>query len=295
MKLSLFPGCIAKNMYASIEKSTRFVFDRLGIELIDHRYTCCPAPGVFRGYDIDTWLTLGARNLSEPEKDKVDMLTICNGCYGSLFGSNHVLQEDPKKREEINAILAQTGKQYDGTVNVLHFADVLSGLHSQIEKNKVYDLGLRLAVHYGCHYLRPSHHHDSINVEDPHIVEDILQLVGCEPIEFKNRLSCCGAGGGVWSGDEEVALDILEEKLAFMSEGEPDAILNICPFCHLQFDQGQKKRQKFQIPVLHLNQVLGLAFGERPKKLAIHTHLVSTRDIERKVKKLKKIKKAKTN
>ena len=291
MEFSLFPGCIAKNMYASIEKSTRFVFDRLGIKLKDHRYTCCPAPGVFRGYDIDTWLTLGARNLAEAERDHLDVLTICNGCYGSLFGSNHVLQEDPEKREEINKILAQTGKQYNGTIQVLHFADVLSQLHDKILEQKAVDLGLRLAVHYGCHYLRPSHHHESMNVENPHVVEDILNLVGCEPVDFKNKLSCCGAGGGVWSGDENVALDVLEEKLAFMLEAEPDAILNICPFCHLQFDQGQKKLQKFQIPVLHLNQVLGLAFGERPKKLAIHTHLVSTREIERKVKKLKKKKK----
>lgn len=288
MRYSLFPGCIAKNMYASIEKSTRFVFETLGVELLDHRYTCCPAPGVFRGYDIDTWLALGARNLAEAEQDQVDVLTICNGCYGSLFGSNHVLQEDPEKREEINKILKEVGKQYNGTIQVVHFVDVLSQLHEKIAEQKAYDLGLRLAVHYGCHYLRPSHHHESINVEDPHIVEDILELVGCTSLDFKSKLSCCGAGGGVWSGDEQVALDVLEEKLTFMAEAEPDAILNICPFCHLQFDQGQKKLQKFQIPVLHLNQVLGLAFGERPKKLAIHTHLVSTREIERYVKKLKK-------
>lgn len=288
MKLSLFPGCIAKNMYASIEKSTRFVFDALGVELLDHRYTCCPAPGVFRGYDINTWLALGARNLAEAERDNVDILTICNGCYGSLFGSNHVLQHDFEKREEINTILDKIGKRYNGTVQVLHFADVLSEMHEKITELKVYDLGLKLAVHYGCHYLRPSHHHESINVEDPHIVEDILELVGCEPVDFKNRLSCCGAGGGVWSGDEQVALKVLEEKLAYMTEAGPDAILNICPFCHLQLDQGQKKLQKFQIPVLHLNQVLGLAFGERPKKLGIHTHLVSTREIERKMKNLRK-------
>lgn len=288
MRLSLFPGCIAKNMYASIEKSTRFVFDALGVELLDHRYTCCPAPGVFRGYDINTWLALGARNLAEAERDHTDILTICNGCYGSLFESNHILQENSEKREEINNILKDVGKHYNGTVKVLHFVDVLSQLHDKIVEKKVYDLRFKLAVHYGCHYLRPSHHHDSINVEDPHIVEDILELVGCEPVNFKNRLSCCGAGGGVWSGDEEVALHVLEEKLTFMKEVEPDAILNICPFCHLQFDQGQKKLQSFQIPVLHLNQVLGLAFGERPKKLGIHTHLVSTREIERKMKDLKK-------
>jgi heterodisulfide reductase subunit B len=288
MRLSLFPGCIAKNMYASIEKSTRFVFDALGVELLDHRYTCCPAPGVFRGYDINTWLALGARNLAEAEQDHVDILTICNGCYGSLFESNHILQENLEKRKEINNILKDVGKHYNGTVQVLHFVDVLSQLLDKIVEKKVYDLKLKLAVHYGCHYLRPSHHHDSINVEDPHIVEDILELVGCEPVNFKSRLSCCGAGGGVWSGDEEVALHVLEEKLTFMKEGEPDAILNICPFCHLQFDQGQKKLQNFQIPVLHLNQVLGLAFGERPKRLGIHTHLVSTREIERKMKDLKK-------
>lgn len=293
MKLSLFPGCIAKNMYASIEKSTRFVFDRLGITLLDHRYTCCPAPGVFRGYDIDTWLALGARNLSEAEKDNVDILTICNGCYGSLYGSNHVLTEDLEKRKEINNILKQAEKQYNGTIQVLHFADVLSEMHEQILEQKEFDLGLNLAVHYGCHYLRPSHHHESINVENPRIVEDILQLVGCNPVHFKNSLSCCGAGGGVWSGDEEVGLAVLEEKLSYMSEAEPDAILNICPFCHLQFDQGQKKIQTFEIPVLHLNQVLGMAFGERPKKLAIHTHLISTRDIERKIKKIKRNKRKK--
>lgn len=287
MKFSLFPGCIAKNMYASIEKSTRFVFEKLGVELKDHRYSCCPAPGVFRGYDLTTWLTVGARNLGEAERDHLDVLTICNGCYGSLFGVNHQLREDSKKREEINRILAQVGKRYHGTVEVVHFVDVLSSLRGTIEEKKAYDLRLRLAVHYGCHYLRPSHHHESINVEDPHIVEDILASVGCEPVNFKNRLSCCGAGGGVWSGDEKVALNVLEEKLAFISEVKPDAILNICPFCHLQFDQGQKKLQKFEIPVLHLNQVLGMAFGERPKKLGIHTHLVSTREIERKVKDLK--------
>lgn len=283
---SLFPGCIARNMYASIEKSTRFVFDTLGVELLDHAYTCCPAPGVFRGYDIDTWLTLGARNLSEAEKDHADVLTICNGCYGSLHGSNEKLQ-DTETRERINRILAQVGKRYDGTVKVVHFVDALSALKESIAEKKAFDLGLRVVVHYGCHYLRPSAHHGSINVEDPRIVEDLLGVVGVEPLPFKNRLSCCGAGGGVWSGDEKVALEILREKLTFMAEVQPEAIVNICPFCHLQFDQGQKKLQKSEIPVLHLNQVLGLAFGERPKKLGIHTHLVSTREIERKVKELR--------
>ena len=45
------------------------------------------------------------------------------------------------------------------------------------------------------------------------MVEGIVELLGCEGVEFKDKLSCCGAGGGVWSGAEGLGIDILEEKI----------------------------------------------------------------------------------
>ncbi|MDD4280662.1 MAG: CoB--CoM heterodisulfide reductase subunit B [Candidatus Methanofastidiosa archaeon] len=287
-KYSLFPGCIAKNMYPSIEKSTRIVFEKIGIELLDHKYSCCPAPGVFRGYDRNTHMTLGVRNIVMASQDDVDVMTICNGCYGSLWEANHMFRKSKENQAFVNEMLGKIGLSYDGNTEVYHFADILFENLDKVIAAKEFDLGLRVAIHYGCHYLRPSEKHPELNPENPRIVEAIVEAIGCEPVDFKQRLSCCGAGGGVWSGAEDVSLKILDEKLKNIEEVGVDCIVNICPFCHLQLDQGQGKLKKYKIPVLHLSELIGLAFGVRPKHLAMHTHMISTRDVEKKVKKAMK-------
>ena len=287
-KYSLFPGCIAKNMYPSIEKSTRIVFDKLGIELLDHKYACCPAPGVFRGYDRNTHMTLGVRNIVMASQDNVDVMTICNGCYGSMWEANEMFRKSKQNQDFVNEMLGKIGLSYDGQTEVTHFVDILHENLDKVKESKELDLGLRVAIHYGCHYLRPSEKHPDLNPEQPRIVEEIVEAIGCEPVDFKMRLSCCGAGGGVWSGAEDVSLKILDEKLKNIEDVNVDCIVNICPFCHLQLDQGQGKLKKYKIPVLHLSELVGLAFGVRPKHLAMHTHMISTRDVEKIVKKAKK-------
>ena len=287
-KYSLFPGCIAKNMYPSIEKSTRIVFDKLGIELLDHKYSCCPAPGVFRGYDRNTHMTLGVRNIVMASQDDVDVMTICNGCYGSMWEANEMFRKSKQNQDFVNEMLGKIGLSYDRQTEVTHFVDILHENLEKVKESKELDLGLRVAIHYGCHYLRPSEKHPDLNPEQPRIVEEIVEAIGCEPVDFKMRLSCCGAGGGVWSGAEDVSLKILDEKLKNIEDVNVDCIVNICPFCHLQLDQGQGKLKKYKIPVLHLSELVGLAFGVRPKHLAMHTHMISTRDVEKKVKKAKK-------
>jgi len=288
---SLFPGCIAKNMYPSIEKSTYNIFEKIGVKLLNHRYSCCPAPGVFRGYDRKTHMTLGVRNIVMAAQDNVDVMTICNGCYGSLWEANEMFKKSKENQDFVNEKLSKIGLSYDGKTNVLHFVDVLHDHLDEIIKVKELDLGLKVAVHYGCHYLRPSEKHPDMNPESPHVIEDVVEALGCESVDFKNKLSCCGAGGGVWSGAEELGLRILDEKLTNVQEAGADCIVNICPFCHMHLDQSQGKLEKrYKIPIMHLSELTGLAFGIRPKHLAMHTHLISTRDVEKKIKKAKKAK-----
>ena len=131
-KYAFFLGCIAPLRYPGIEKSTRDVCAALGVELVDLQdASCCPAPGVIRAFSKKTWLAAAARNLALAEKEGLPILTICNGCYGSLFDAAHELAHDEKLLAEVNEVLKEIGMEYKGTTKVYHFAEVLGRSESR--------------------------------------------------------------------------------------------------------------------------------------------------------------------
>ncbi len=270
MEIAYFLGCIMNNRYPGIEKATRQLFDALDIELKDMEgASCCPAPGVFGSFDEKTWASIAARNLSIAEDMGMDIMTECNGCFGSLTECNHMLKESEDKKVEINEVLSEVGKEFKGTTEVKHFAQILRDdvgyekLASLIEK----PLDLNVAVHYGCHFLKPT---AEIGIEeqaeDPSILDDLVEITGAKSVPYEDKMMCCGAGGGLRSRDLDVTLSYTKEKLEHMTEAGVDAIVNVCPFCHLQFDQGQtevndKYGTDYALPVFHLAQLYGLAMG----------------------------------
>jgi heterodisulfide reductase subunit B len=282
-----FPGCISTNLYPSIDRATRLVMEELGYRLVDLPFNCCPPPGVLRSYDEPTWATLAARNLAVAAREGLPVLTICNGCFGSLHEAVARISEDRELHEEVVLALREAGvegAQGVADVEVLHILDVLGTeeARSRIAQRAVHRLGAPVAVHYGCHYLRPSAR-TGLDGEAPGVLDDLVELAGFESVPFPQKLSCCGAGGGVWSGEEDTSLAILRRKLGSMASAGAQAVVNVCPFCHLQFDQGQRRlgRTVPEVPSVHLSQLLGLAFGMKYKALGLHAHLVPARGLER--------------
>ncbi len=266
-KYGFFLGCIMPLRYPGIESSTREVLKTLGVELVDmNGASCCPAPGVTRSFDQNYWLAMAARNLTIAEKMGVDIVTICNGCFDTLFETAHKLNHDPEARKKVNKILKDaTGVEYNGTVNVRHFVELLYrdvGLEAIKAKVKS-GRNLKAAVHYGCHFLKPSNVKKIDDSERPHIFDDIVEAAGMTSVAYKDKGMCCGAGGGVRARTPDVALKMTAENLRNMQAAGVEVVVDCCPFCHLQYDvsQPQLKDMPTKIPVLHLSQLLGLSFG----------------------------------
>ena len=78
-----------------------------------------------------------------------------------------MLNEDIELRKKVNKRLARVGKKYNGTVNVKHLVTVLRddvGIEKIKSTVKKPLTNVMVAIHYGCHLLKPSIFRESILV-----------------------------------------------------------------------------------------------------------------------------------
>ena len=275
-KYAFFLGCIAPLRYPGIEKSTRVVCEKLGVELEDLTdASCCPAPGVIRAFSRDTWFAAAARNLALAEAKGLPIVTICNGCFGSLFEAAHELNKDAELRARVNKILAEIGMEYKGTTQVYHLADVLYrevGVEKIAEAcSKKLDYGI--AVFYGCHFLKPGDIKNIDDTEAPEILDKLVEATGCKSLPRAQKTLCCGSGGGLKAAFGDVAKQFTQTNLENMKASGAQFIVDVCPFCHLQFDTSEGELG-YNIPVLHLSQLYGIAMGMTEEELGLFAHKV---------------------
>jgi len=285
--LSLFLGCIVPNRYPGIEKATKLVLDKLGIDWSDlNGASCCPAPGVFRSFDKASWLALATRNIALSEAMDRDVLTVCNGCYGSLSDANHEMKNDPKLAKATNKHLAGIDMEFKGTSDVRHIVEFFyEELGVEGVRDKVTQpLDLKVAVHYGCHLIKPSKERGFGSVEKPTFFDELVEATGATSVDYADKMACCGAGGGVRSALLDKSLDMAEHKFKKITEAGADVIVNACPFCHLQLDYGQievkeKNGNEYAIPVLHYMQLLALAMGYSPEDIGLDMNFIKAGNI----------------
>ena len=273
---ALFLGCIAPLRFPDIESATRFVFEKLDVNVQDlEGFACCATKASFDNIDEVAALAISSRNIALAEEANVDLVTICNGCFSILAEAKHELDHHPEKLAEVQEVLSKIERSYKGSSKVLHLVQYL---HDTVGTSKIASSvshhlrGMRLAVFYGCHYLRPSEVLQTDDPDNPMKVNDIISALGGRSVPYPGQLDCCGAGGGVRVRDLETSLEIADQRLKAISKAEVEAIVTPCPFCFLQLDIGQgllnDKGANYSIPVLHLSQLIALTQGADPQKVA---------------------------
>ena len=275
MKYALFLGCMIPQRIPSVELAARKVFEKLGVDAPELQgYSCCPDSVVARLLDKKMWLALAARNLSLAEQQGADLLVLCNGCYETLVKAKEILKRDPKAAKEVGEILAKAGRKYTSKVRVRHVVEVLyEDVGVRKIKKLVKPLKLRLAVHPGCHMFRESDGGDIWR--KPKQFEELVRATGAEVVSSKLDRLCCGFP--MIQVNEEASLkQTLLPKLAGYQELGVDGVVVSCPACNIQFESGQvllrKYGARYDIPCLHLVELLAIAFGFSAEELALNVH-----------------------
>jgi len=272
----MFQGCVIGNRIPFIEASARKVFDKLGIKTSDAAFACCPDPVGFNSTDHQSWLAMGARNLTIAESEGKNIISLCNGCFQTLKLVNEELKHDDHEKQKINNLLKTIGKQFKGTIDVKHFVEILHDSIEKIKENVTKDLsGLKVACHTGCHYNRPSEKVQTDDPMKPVKLREIVVAAGATPVDYEEESLCCGTGVG--NTEEEPSMQILSNKLTSAMNAGAEALIVNCPACFQQFDNNQKKAEKigdktFGIPVLYVTELLALVFGEDAKSIGLNFH-----------------------
>ena len=286
MRYALYLGCTAPVRAMNYELAARNTASRLGIELVDiNDFGCCGFP--LKSVHHETALLLSARNLALAEEQGLDICALCSSCTGTLAEANHALQGDEELRERVNQELeAATGRRYNGTIRVRHLARILYeevGLE-RIREAVTVDLSdLRLAAHYGCHYLKPSEAHDGFDdPENPHSLDQLIEALGASSIYYEGREQCCG--GGILAADEKTALALPHLKLERAVAAGADALVVICPFCDIMYELQQRRIERlyetrYNLPVVFYPQLLGLAMGLSADEVGLRLNRVKSRKL----------------
>jgi len=268
-KYALFLGCTIPTKDFSYEAALRKVCVELKIVLADMEgYICCGYPSE-TPLAHDTWLAMSAYNIALAEEMGLDMVVPCNGCFGALKRANAILKKDADKREHINSVLKDAGKEFKGEIEIEHLIEVLYSQKDEIATRIKRPIKIAAAAHLGCHIIRPS---EIMQLDNPHILDEMIEITGASSVDYITKDKCCG---NVLRGlDENISLEMSKQKLADIRGEGADCMITICPACHIQYDLGQmeiktKYKETYGVPVLHYPQLLGLALGISANDLGI--------------------------
>jgi len=117
-------------------------------------------------------------------------------------------------------------------------------------------------------------------------LERLIALLGAEPVEYRGATKCCGFPMLTFNRDKSLAMagnHIIEAK-----DKGADLLVTPCPLCHLNLDGQQPDaarvlKKPIDVPIFHLPQLLGLAFGLSPEELRLDHHVIPTKGALEKV------------
>jgi succinate dehydrogenase cytochrome b subunit len=294
VKLAYWPGCVSRGFTPELHGSVEKVAPLLDLELVElDRANCCGA-GVIAEHNQELVDTLNARTfaMAQSVEGAAGMMNICSTCQGAQSECQERLDVSADYRKHINTHLRDEKLRYERdeswwNKNFLWLLVEEIGIDAVRERVVRPLEGLRIAPFYGCYVVRPTKRLGyADHPERDQYLDQLIAALGAEPVEYAGARKCCGFP--VITMARTTSLRQAGRHLADAIDAGADCLVTPCPLCHLNLDMQQPAAAKFverdlDVPVLHLPQMVGLALGLEPKELGMGKHVVSTKDVVKKL------------
>lgn len=282
LSYTFYPGCSLDSTARDFRESMEAVCAALGVELVElPDWICCGATSAHATSE-NLALALAVENLARAADLRWDVVVPCAACYNRLQVANLAVRENPAVREEMKRI---TGRRYDGDLNVRHILEILVhdvGLDAIRDKVQRKLGGVNVACYYGCLLARPREVSIFEDPENPRLMEECLEALGAQPIEWPHKTECCGAAYSLTTPG--MSLRLTGEILLMAKKAGADCIAVACPLCQSNLDLRQKdierqRDEKFDLPVFYFTQLMGLAFGLPERSLGLQRLVVDPAEV----------------
>jgi len=260
MQVGYYPGCSLESTAKEFDLSIRAIFGEMDIslkEILD--WNCCGASAAHY-LNEELAKALPYRNLVMAEAAGLErVLSPCPACYSHL---RHVHEEVEKKPRLLERLQKITGKGYHKSVQSKHLLDFIKediGFDRLKHSMKATLNKLKVVSYYGCLTRLPGVKLD--DVENPVMMDEIIEVLGGEPLNWSHKTECCGASLSVTR--TEIALRLVRALMEAAQERGADCIAVVCPLCQSNLDTRQNDINKtygtnYHLPTLYLSQLIGL-------------------------------------
>ncbi len=238
-RVAMLIGCIGSVAFAELNRATIRVLTKNGIEVsIPKAQSCCGALHAHGGY-LDLARAQARKNIDamlSPEFDAI--VTNAAGCGATMKDYAVLLEHDSKYADRAREFVA---KVRDITE---YLAEV--GL---LEPKRT--LNQRVTYSDPCHLA----HAQGVRKQP----RQLLKQIGAELVEMPRPDTCCGSAGVYNVVQNEISMQILDEKMEFVQMVEPQIIATANVGCMLQLAAGAK-RKGVKAEVVHVVELLDRAY-----------------------------------
>jgi heterodisulfide reductase subunit B len=261
-----------------MHQSTLAVAEALGIELVEPEgWTCC---GATAGHQTDRVLAaaLPAATLVKAADMGLDLVVNCAACYNRMKVANHEITTNKQVRVKVADAL---GRDYDGSVNVRHFLEVLLddvGVDAIQKMLRGSLAGTKVASYYGCLLVRPNDVTGFDDPENPTSLDRLVHAMGGTALDWPHKVECCG--GGLSMSRTDVVINLTDSIVGMAKMAGADCIAVSCPMCQINLDMRQldiarRQGNHYDMPILYITQLLGLCLGIAPERLGLNKLMIS--------------------